>query len=185
MRQLSTILHTYAKLELRPGTPEFMAKLFSCLAGRLGPAVDGKTLAMLGWSLAKLGCGDAKVVAGETVGRFIGRLIGRSSSSRGSRCIYAQSGRKPPAQFKNPLSPPPPSCPSELARAAERAADGMTAPQLRQLLWAAATLPIHDWQLIATLSRAASRQVRALLSPSHSLSPLPLSCIQTPPALTT
>jgi len=45
----------------------------------------------------------------------------------------------------------------------------MTAPQLRQMLWAAATLPIHDWQLIATLSRAASRQVRLSLSRSRLL----------------
>ncbi|KIZ01869.1 hypothetical protein MNEG_6095 [Monoraphidium neglectum] len=112
--QLAAILHSYAKLQLLPGTVEFMAQLVGRLKGRIssGAGVDGKVLAMLGWSLARLGCTNETVLA-------------------------------------------------ELARAAEQHADAMTVPQLRQLLWAAATLPLHDWQLIATLSRAAARRVRA------------------------
>lgn len=52
-----------------PGTPEFTQQLVGRLAGRLtGPSIDGKSLAMLAWSLGRLGCADGKVLAGERAG---------------------------------------------------------------------------------------------------------------------
>lgn len=64
--QLAAVLHTYAKLQLLPGTPEFMGHLAGRLRGQLGGGrVDGKVLAMLAWSLARLGCSDTEVLSGE------------------------------------------------------------------------------------------------------------------------
>jgi hypothetical protein len=72
--QLAAILHSYAKLQLLPGTVEFMAQLVGRLKGRIssGAGVDGKVLAMLGWSLARLGCTNETVLAGEGGGAGAG-----------------------------------------------------------------------------------------------------------------
>ena len=136
------------------------------LAGRLAPA-DGRTLGMLGWALARLQVSDAAVLQGALPPASCpaAAIFPWLFQGEGGRT----GGPLMPLRDAIPLAPTPGDARSlfqtkqqqnlaELARAAERAADAMPPAALRQLLWAAARLPLHDWQMVAALARAAARR---------------------------